>query len=157
MRDSLQLVKNAVLEKNKAIREKRSMKAELVKLYQEGIVQFIKNTSSRDNLVKRAFNAERSRDEAFTKLDTIRNELDRLKDSTREQKVALKIEINTLHERINHLLQEFELCAEERIESLQRIDELKKNDIVLKQKRNNSEWKLMQHVAVMQTEQMEMH
>ena len=43
------------------------------------------------------------------------------------------------------------------IESLQRIDVLKRNDIVLKQKRDNSEWKLMQHVAVMQTEQMEMH
>ena len=157
VRDSLQLVEYAVLEKNKDIRENRSMKTELVKLYQEGIVQVMKNTNSRDNLVKRVCNAERSRDEAFTKLDTIRNELDRLKDSTREQKVALKIELNTLHDRNNHLIQEFQLCAEERIESRQRIDVLKRNDIVLKQKRNNSEGKLMQHVAVMQTEQMEMH
>ena len=85
VRDSLQLVENAVLEKNKAIREKHSVKAELVMLYQEEIVQVIKNMSSRDNLVKRACNAERSRDEAITKLDSIRNELDIFKDSTREQ------------------------------------------------------------------------
>ena len=105
---------------------------------------------------KRACNAERSRDEAITKLDSIRNELVRLKDSTREQKVALKIEFNTLHDRIHHNIQEFELCAEDQIEFLQRIDELKRNDIILKQKRNNSK-KLMQHVAVIHTEIMEMH
>ena len=105
---------------------------------------------------KRACNAERSRDEAITKLDSIRNELVRLKDSTREQKVALKIEFNTLHDRIHHNIQEFELCAEEQIEFLQRIDELKRNDIILKQKRNNSK-KFMQHVAVIHTEIMEMY
>ena len=105
---------------------------------------------------KRACNAERSRDEAITKLDSIRNELVRLKDSTREQKVALKIEFKTLHDCIHHKIQEFELCAEEQIEFLQRIDELKRNDIILKQKRNNSK-KFMQHVAVIHTEIMEMY
>ena len=38
---------------------------------------------------------------------------------------------------------------------LQQIDELKRNEIVLKQERNNSEKKLMKQVAVRQTETMQ--
>ena len=155
VRDSIQMVENAVLEKDKAIREKRSVEAELVMFYQEGIVLVGKDMSSKDDLVKRACYAKRSRDEAIAKHNSIRNEIDRIKNSTREQKEKLDMELNTLHNRIDHITREVEICAEERIKLLQQIDELKRNEIVLKQERNNSEKKLMKQVAVRQTEMMQ--
>ena len=96
VRDSIQMVENAVLEKDKAIREKRSVEAELVMLYQEGIVLVSKDMSSKDDLVKRACYAERSRDEAIAKHNSIRNEIDRIKNSTREQNEKLDMELNML-------------------------------------------------------------
>ena len=50
-------------------------------LYQEGLVQGSKDMSSREDLVRRACNAERSRDEATAKLDSMRSEMERLKNT----------------------------------------------------------------------------
>ncbi|KAK2178692.1 hypothetical protein NP493_533g00031 [Ridgeia piscesae] len=140
---------------DRAMREKRAVEAELEKLYQEGLVQGNLDMSSKEDLVRRACNAERSRDEAITKLDSMRNEMDRLKNTAREQKEALKIELNTLHDRLNHMTQEFELGAEERVNLVEQIDQLKRNEILLKQERDNASRKLTKQLAVMQTEMMQ--
>ncbi|KAI0216077.1 Sodium channel and clathrin linker 1 [Lamellibrachia satsuma] len=140
---------------DRAIREKRAVEAELEKLYQEGLVQGSKDMSSREDLVRRACNAERSRDEAIAKLDSMRSEMERLKNTSRDQKEALKVELNTLHDRLSHMTQEFELGAEERINLIEQIDQLKRNEIILKQERDNAARKLTKQLAVMQTEMMQ--
>ena len=61
----------------RAIREKRAAEAELERLYQEGLQSGAKDSSAYDDLNRRACNAERTRDEALVKLDTMANEMRR--------------------------------------------------------------------------------
>ena len=48
-----------------------------LQLYQEGLVQSTKDGSTRDELNRRACDAERLRDEALIKLDAIQNDMRR--------------------------------------------------------------------------------
>jgi len=62
---------------DRALREKRSIEAELEKVYREGILETGRESRDVSELSQRACTAERSRDEALTKCDSLTNQLRR--------------------------------------------------------------------------------
>lgn len=65
-------------ELDRAIREKRAAESELERIYQEGVLQGSKENNEYNQLTLRACNAERARDEAVMKVDSLTNQLRRL-------------------------------------------------------------------------------
>lgn len=62
---------------DRALREKHSVEAELEKVYHEGILESGRETRDVTELSQRACTAERSRDEAQMKSDSLSNQLRR--------------------------------------------------------------------------------
>jgi len=62
---------------DRALREKRSVEAELEKVYHEGILDSGRESRDVNELSQRACAAERSRDEAQMKADSLANQLRR--------------------------------------------------------------------------------
>ena len=62
---------------DRALREKRSVEAELEKVYHEGILESGRDSRDVSELSQRACTAERLRDEAQMKADSLANQLRR--------------------------------------------------------------------------------
>ncbi|XP_048243929.1 sodium channel and clathrin linker 1-like [Haliotis rufescens] len=108
------------------VREKRSVESELEKIYKDGIVQGSKQHNAYEDLNRRAIDAERRRDEAELKVDTLESTLKREAMNSEQLKGQLESQLSGTRERLMMMELEFENLNDDRVRYLDEIDKLKR-------------------------------
>ncbi|XP_074649258.1 sodium channel and clathrin linker 1-like isoform X2 [Tubulanus polymorphus] len=134
----------------RAVREKKSIEAELEKIYREGLVKGTKEASVFDELNSRMFSAERERDELRIKHEALENKQKRAEIAQKQEKSFYEAETDKLKDRISTLNTEFENLSEDRLKYLEEIDELKRKLIEVQTDREAAERKFNKQVAFLE-------
>lgn len=112
-------------ELDRAVREKRAAESELERIYQEGILQGSKENNEYNQLTLRACNAERARDDAVMKVDSLTNQLRRLEMTYKQEKSQLTSELDSIKDRHSLTNQELSGANDDRVHFMEKVDDLK--------------------------------
>ncbi|XP_014667082.1 PREDICTED: sodium channel and clathrin linker 1-like [Priapulus caudatus] len=98
---------------DRAVRERRSVEAELEKVYQEGSGQA--SLASVDELYNRISLAQKAKDEAYMKLESLKNRFSKLESSYQQEKRQGGLVLGQARERVDTLTTQLQLVSEERL------------------------------------------
>ncbi|CAH1776933.1 unnamed protein product [Owenia fusiformis] len=140
--------KQAQLER--AVREKRAVESELEKIYQEGLVQGSKEYGTQDDLTRRMCNAERLKEEAMLKLESLQNTLNRKEKNFTQETSQLQSQVTQLRERLTYIQGECESLNDERLKFLSESDELKRSIQTLTKEKSQAERKFNKELSCME-------
>ncbi|XP_068701911.1 sodium channel and clathrin linker 1-like isoform X1 [Montipora foliosa] len=137
--------KQAQLERS--LREKSAVEKELKKLYEEGPTEIARAGMTFEELQKRAGLAERSRDEALRKVDSLNLSIKKLETKHEQEKSHGESQNGELKRRLKDLEEENEEISESRIQLIDEIDKLKRELLSATQVKENA-----QHQCVTEVE-----
>ena len=132
------------------VREKRAVESELNKLTKEGLAQGSKERISIDELTRRACDAETKRDEALLKLDSMEQQNKRLDMTYKRENSHLKTKVEQLTDRLTQINQDFDMASQEKVELLEKIDELKRKMVKARQEVEASGRNKTKEMAIME-------
>lgn len=137
--------KQAQLERS--LREKSAVEKELEKLYQEGPTEITRAGMTFDELQRRAGQAERTRDEALRKVDTLNSTIKKLENKHEIEKSHGATQNTDLKRRLKELEEENVQMSDSRIQLIGEIDNLKRELLSAKQVKEQA-----QHQCVTEVE-----
>lgn len=137
--------KQAQLERS--LREKSAVEKELEKLYQEGPTEITRAGMTFDELQRRAGQAERTRDEALRKVDTLNSTIRKLENKHEIEKSHGATQNTDLKRRLKELEEENVQMSDSRIQLIGEIDKLKRELLSAKQVKEQA-----QHQCVTEVE-----
>jgi len=129
--------KQAQLERS--LREKSAVEKELEKLYQEGPAEIARAGMTYDELQKRTSQAERTRDEALRKVDSLNSTLKKTETKHEQEKSQGASEISELRRRIKQLEEENEEISDNRLQLIDEIDKQKRELLSARQAKEAAE------------------
>ena len=137
---------------DRALREKRSVEAELEKVYHEGMLE--SGHESRDvmGLSERACTAERLRDEAQMKADSLANQLRRTEALNRQETSRLEGELETLRDRYLSASDALVGTNEDRVHLTEQVDELRQQLQKMNDAKNAAQRAAMKQMSSLQQE-----
>ncbi|KAJ7389653.1 Sodium channel and clathrin linker 1 [Desmophyllum pertusum] len=137
--------KQAQLERS--LREKSAVEKELEKLYQEGPSEIARTGMTFDELQKRTGQAERTRDEALRRVDSLNSTLKKMETKHEQDRCQGASESGELRRRIKQLEEENEEMSDNRLELIDEIDKRKRELLSSKQAKEAAEHQCITEVA----------
>lgn len=137
--------KQAQLERS--LREKSAVEKELEKLYQEGPSEIARAGMTFDELQKRSGQAERARDEALRKVDSLNSTLKKMETKHEQDKSQSTSENSELRRRIKQLEEENEEMSDNRLQLIDEIDKQKRELLSARQAKDTAEHQCITEVA----------
>lgn len=137
--------KQAQLERS--LREKAAVEKELEKLYQEGPSEIARTGMTFDELQKRTGYAERTRDEALRRVDSLNSTLKKIETKHEQEKSQGVSEISELRRRIKQLEEENEEMSDNRLQLIDEIDKQKRELLSARQAKEAAEHQCTTEVA----------
>ncbi|XP_070552696.1 sodium channel and clathrin linker 1-like isoform X2 [Ptychodera flava] len=134
----------------RAIREKRSVEQELEKVYREGLTQA--GSNAYQDLQGRLINAERAKDEATMKAQSLDKKVRAMQLSHDEKQSQNEHTIEQLKDRLETLSKETEEISEERLQLLEEIDEYKTKMIDTEKNKEYIERKCLKELTAVEQE-----
>lgn len=129
--------KQAQLERS--LREKAAVEKELEKLYQEGPSEIARAGMTFEELQKRTGLAERTRDEALRRVDSLNSTLRKIETKHEQEKSQGVSEIGELKRRMKQLEEENEEISDNRLQLIGEIDKQKRELLQAKQAKEAAE------------------
>lgn len=129
--------KQAQLERS--LREKTAVEKELEKLYQEGPSEIARAGMTFEELQKRTGLAERTRDEALRRVDSLNSTLRKIETKHEQEKSQGVSEIGELKRRMKQLEEENEEISDNRLQLIDEIDKQKRELLQAKQAKETAE------------------
>lgn len=129
--------KQAQLERS--LREKAAVEKELEKLYQEGPSEIARAGMTFEELQKRTGLAERTRDEALRRVDSLNSTLRKIETKHEQEKSQGVSEIGELKRRMKQLEEENEEISDNRLQLIGEIDQQKRELLQAKQVKEAAE------------------
>lgn len=137
--------KQAQLERS--LREKAAVEKELEKLYQEGPSEIARTGMTFDELQRRTGQAERTRDEALRRVDSLNSTLKKIETKHEQEKSQGVSEISELRRRIKQLEEENEEMSDNRLQLIDEIDKQKRELLSARQAKEAAEHQCITQVA----------
>ncbi|KAL9973731.1 hypothetical protein ACROYT_G020221 [Oculina patagonica] len=137
--------KQAQLERS--LREKSAVEKELEKLYQEGPSEIARTGMTFEELQKRTGHAERTRDEALRRVDSLNSTLKKIENKHEQEKSQGASEIGELRRRIKQLEEENEEISDNRLQLIDEIDKQKRELLSATQAKEAAEHQCITEVA----------
>lgn len=137
--------KQAQLERS--LREKAAVEKELEKLYQEGPSEIVRTGMTFDELQRRTGQAERTRDEALRRVDSLNSTLKKIETKHEQEKSQGVSEISELRRRIKQLEEENEEMSDNRLQLIDEIDKQKRELLSARQAKEAAEHQCITQVA----------
>ncbi|XP_059147436.1 sodium channel and clathrin linker 1-like [Physella acuta] len=138
---------------DRLLREKRSIESELQQIYKEGKSDISKSKEAYQLMSKRAIDAERARDEANTKVDNLLSQIDLLTLENKQIKHQMGSEVKQLQERLTSVQSEFEAVNEDRLSSLNKVNDLNKKLLACQQEKEAVQRKFAKELALIEQNQ----
>ncbi|CAG5122516.1 unnamed protein product [Candidula unifasciata] len=138
---------------DRLLREKRAAESELQQIYRDGAVEGSRSKEEYQHLNKRVIDAERAKDEANIKIDSLQTKVDRLTMDNKQQKSQLEAEIKRLQERLSSIQSEFEVVNEDRMNLMNKLGEVDKKLVELQQERDAAYRKSIKELALVEQDQ----
>uniref|UniRef100_A0A0B6ZX62 Sodium channel and clathrin linker 1 n=2 Tax=Arion vulgaris TaxID=1028688 RepID=A0A0B6ZX62_9EUPU len=138
---------------DRLLREKRAVESELQQIYKEGVIEGSRSKEAYQQLNKRAIDAERARDEASVKIDNLQAQVDKLSMDNKQQKSQMEAETKRLQERLSSIQAEFEVINEDRVTSINKLNDMDKRMMEVQQERDGAQRKFMKELALIEQEQ----
>ncbi|BFZ15114.1 hypothetical protein BsWGS_18152 [Bradybaena similaris] len=138
---------------DRLLREKRAVESELQQIYKDGIMEGSRSKEEYQQLNKRAIDAERAKDEANMKIDSLQTQVDRLTMDNKQQRSQLETEIKQLQERLSSIQSQFEVVNEDRMDSVNKLNDMDKKLLESQQERDAAYRKFMKELALIEQEE----
>ncbi|CAL1544409.1 unnamed protein product [Lymnaea stagnalis] len=138
---------------DRLLREKRAVESELQQIFKEGAAEGSKSKEAYQHLNKRAIEAERARDEALMKIDSLQIQLDKIILDNQQLKQQMGSEVKQLQDRLVNIQSEFEVVSEDRMASMDKINDLNKRLLAAQQEKEAAHRKFMKELALIEQDQ----
>ncbi|GFN83959.1 sodium channel and clathrin linker 1 [Plakobranchus ocellatus] len=132
------------------MREKRSVESELQQIYKDGMVEGSRAKEAYQQLNTRAIEAERALNEANMKIDSQKMEIDKLTMDYKQLEQKMVTEVKQLQDRLASTQAEFETVNEDRITSMNKVNDLNKKILVAQQEKDAAYRKYAKELALVE-------
>ncbi|XP_055894984.1 sodium channel and clathrin linker 1-like [Biomphalaria glabrata] len=121
---------------DRLLRDKRAIEAELQQLSKDGAAEGLKYKEENQHLNKRIIEAERARDEVTLQLEKLQSHCDKLDQDNKQMKQNMQIGAKKFQDRLSQIQSEFEVISEDKINLIDKQNELNKKVSIVEQERD---------------------